>query len=297
MQLNRIGRREVLTGGLALVALTACGGSSDAGSSAGTGSPLAVDRLGVRFPDGFRAPSIAVADSGPQRFPFVLIAEDGFPMIDGAPETIEVELAYDGEVLSTETIAARGVGQFTPYYPLVFAPEQPGRYTATPTFGKFPVEFMVMDRSEVSLFQVGDTIPPFDTPTTSDGHGVTTICTRSEPCEFHEITLTEALSNGKPTALLIATPEFCQTDVCGPSVEFFIEAAAARNDMNFIHAEVFADPRNPNPEAFPELAPLLTEWQLAFEPSLFVADANGVLVEARHFAMDRDEVAEAINAV
>jgi len=294
MHLNRISRREVLGGGLALVALTACGGSDAGGSASGD---VAADRLGVRFPDGFRAPSIAVTDAGPQRFPFVLVAEDGFPVIDNPPESIDIEVAFDGEPVDTFTVSARGVGQFTPYYPLEFTPEQAGRYTAAVGFSEFPVEFMVMDRSEVALFQNGDPLPPFDTPTTANGHGVTTVCTRTEPCPFHEITLTDALASGKPTVLLIATPEFCQTDVCGPSVEFLIEAAADRDDLNVIHAEVFADPRNPEPTAFPELAPLLTEWELAFEPSLFVADASGTIVASRHFAMDRDEVAEAIAAV
>ncbi len=293
MPANRIPRRSFVAGGVALATLTACGSSSDSSTDAGALQP---SRLGVRFPDGFRAPTVAVAGAGPQRFPFVVIADDGFPMITSAPDSIDIELEFEGEALTTETVAVRGVGQFTPYYPLVFTPPAPGRYLAKTDFSDLDIEFIVEERANVGLFQVGDELPPFDTPTFDDARGVDPVCTRAEPCPFHELTLTEALANGKPTALLISTPEFCQTDVCGPSVEFLIEAAEGRNDLNVVHAEVFADPRNPEPVPFPALAPLLEAWAFEFEPALFVTDALGTIVATRHFAIDRDEFDEAINA-
>ena len=284
----RLDRRSFIAGSLTTAALVACGSSGPR-----------PERLGVRFPDGIRTGfTTAAADAGPQRFPFVLIADDGLPVIEDAPESIEIELTSveSGELIGAETVERRGAGQFTPYYPLVFTPPQAGRYFATPDFGDTSVEFRVGERSEVGLFQVGESLPPFDTPTFNNERGVTPICTRSDPCPFHEITLTDAVTSGKPTALLISTPEFCQTDVCGPSVEFLIAAAEGRDDMNFIHAEVYADPRNPDQGSFPKLAPLLEAWELQFEPSLFVADERGVIVDARHFAFDQDEVSEAIAA-
>jgi hypothetical protein len=284
---NRIDRRSFIVGSVATSALVACGSSGPR-----------PERLGVRFPDGIRTGfTHATSDAGPQRFPFVLIAGDSLPVIEDAPETIEIELRLvdTGEVVGTETVPRRGAGQFTPYYPLVFTPPRPGRYFATPDFGDTSVEFRVGDRSEVTLFQVGDALPPFDTPTFNNARGVTPVCTRAEPCPYHEMTLTDAVTSGRPTTLLIATPEFCQTDVCGPSVEFLIEAANGRDDMNFVHAEVYADPRNPDQGSFPKLAPLLEAWELQFEPSIFVADATGTIVAARHFAFDLDEVAEVVS--
>lgn len=284
MSPNRLDRRTFITGSLAATALVACGSSGPR-----------PERLGVRFPDGISTTfTAAAADAGPQRFPFVLIADDGLPVIQDAPETIEIELSFDGSIIGVETVERRGAGQFTPYYPLVFTPPAAGRYFATPDFGDTTVEFRVGERSEVELFQVGESLPPFDTPTFNNDRGVTPVCTRSEPCPFHEITLTDAVTSGRPTTLLISTPEFCQTDVCGPSVEFLIAAAVDRDDMNFIHAEVYADPRNPDQGSFPALAPLLEAWELKFEPSLFVTDERGVIVATRHFAFDQDEVEEAI---
>lgn len=255
-------------------------------------------RLGVRFPDGFRAPSTAVAGHGPQRFPFVVIADDGLPMISNSPSSIEFEILRNNQTVTVVDVPVRGVGQFTPYYPLEFTPEEPGSYVVRAAFSDTDVEFLVVDRSETRLFQVGDILPSFDTPTFDNARGVNPICTRTEPCPFHELTLTEAQENDRATALIISTPAFCQTDVCGPSLEFIIDAAASRSEINVVHAEVYqdfaADTENGD---FPSLSPLVTEWGLEFEPALFLADASGMIVGARHFTFDRDETKEALDLI
>lgn len=290
MQLHRIDRRAFLLGSAALATLSACGSSAPEG--------LEPSRLGMRFPDGFQAPSVAVANNGPQRFPFVIIADDGLPMITNSPDSIVIEVLRNGSIVTTETIGARGVGQFTPYYPLEFTPTEVGSYIARTGFSDLDLEFLVVDRADTPLFQVGETLPPFDTPTFDDSRGVEPVCTRTEPCPFHEITLSEALANGKPTALMISTPAFCQSDVCGPSLEFLIEAVSDRSDINVIHAEVWrsyvTDTGNGE---FPTVAPLPEAWQLDFEPSLFVTDASGTIVGARHFAFDRDETNELLELI
>jgi len=285
MQPQRINRRLFLVGSATLAALSACGGSSPTG--------LEPSRLGMRFPDGFGAPSVAVANSGPQRFPFVIIADDGLPMITDPPESIIIDVLRDGELVTTETIGVRGVGQFTPYYPLEFTPTEAGSYVARTEFSDHNTEFLVVNRSDTPLFQVGEPLPPFDTPTFDDSRGVDPICTRTETCPFHELTLTEALANAKPTALVISTPAFCQSDVCGPSLEFVIEAARDRTDINVVHAEVWRSyVTDTDAGDFPVVAPLPEAWKLDFEPSLFVADATGTIVGARHFTFDRDETNE-----
>lgn len=287
MSSQPVNRRSFLSTSAALLFLTACGTSNE----------LTPQGLGVRFPDGFRAPSVAVTGHGPQRFPFVIVANDGLPMTTGAPEQIAIEVLFGGETLSVENVAVRGAGQFTPYYPLTFTPEQPGVYSARTEFTDFDVEFVVVERGDTPLFQVGDALPPFQTPTMADPAGVNPVCSRSpEPCQFHELTLAEALSNGKPTAMLIATPAWCQTDVCGSNLEWLIELAASRSDINVIHAEVYADfDRDVSTGQLPiPRAPMLEEWDIAFEPSLFIANADGTIIDARHFAFDRAEMDEAL---
>jgi hypothetical protein len=291
MVTNRIGRRTFIAtsatvaGTISVLGLTACGGDAK------------WTRLGTRFADGINADTTFVANAGPQRFPFVLIANDGLPLVEGNPSFLEMTVTFDGTDVGTFNVPARGAGQFTPYYPLEFTPPSPGRYFVTVTDVEMSSEIIIATRDEVSLPQIGDTLPSFVTPTFDDPAGVDPVCTRAEPCPFHTITLEDALTNGKPTALLISTPEFCQTDVCGPSVEFLIDAAGERDDLNVIHQEVFADPRNPNPVPFPEVAPLLAELEMEFEPALFVLDGSGTIVDARHYAVDSYEMSDALSAV
>lgn len=220
-------------------------------------------------------------------------------MTADTPDSIDIEVIFNGEVVSTETVDARGKDQFIPYYPLVFTPPAAGTYTARAGFSEFDVEFVVVERSDTLLWQVGEALPGFATPTVDDSRGVDPICTRvGQDCPFHQVTLEEALTNGRPTALLIATPAFCQTDVCGPSLEHLIAAGEGRDDINIIHHEVFANFANDtNDGQFPELAPLLIEWDLAFEPSLFVMDAGAVIVGATHFAFDSAETNELLSLV
>ena len=220
-------------------------------------------------------------------------------MVDDVPATIVIEVLHGGETLTTETVAVRGAGQFTPFYPLTFTPPEAGSYIARVDFSEVDVEFAVVERAETTLFQTGETIAPFDTPTVDDAHGVATVCTRSpEPCPFHDVTLAEAVSNEKPTALLIATPSHCQTDVCASNVEWLIELTEGRTDINIIHAEVYEDFEGDIADGgLPTRAPLLVEWDFAFEPSLFVLDAKGTIVDAKHFAFDRDEMSEMLGAI
>ena len=96
-------RRTFLLGTAAAAALAACGG--------GGPSP---DRLALRFPDGFRAPSTAVTGHGPQRFPFVIVADDGFPMQANTPDSIDIEVLFQGDTLDTYTVPAGGVGSDNP---------------------------------------------------------------------------------------------------------------------------------------------------------------------------------------
>ncbi len=280
-------RRTFLLGSAAAATLAACGGTSGP-------SP---DRLAVRFPDGLRAPSTAVAGHGEQRFPFVIVADDGLPMRANAPDSIDIDVLSGGELLETVTVPASGGNQIVPYYALTFTPPAAGAYVARTSFSDFDVEFTVLERDQTTLWQVGETMPGFATPTFDDARGVEPICTRlGEQCAFHDITLDEALSNGRPTALLISTPAFCQTDVCGPSLEDLIGAASGRDDINVIHQEVYADfGRDTDNGQLPDVAPLLAEWEIAFEPSLFVMDADATILGARHFAFDNTETQQLID--
>jgi hypothetical protein len=91
---------------------------------------------------------------------------------------------------------------------------------------------------------------------------------------LHTMTISEAVTSGKPSVILFATPAFCTSRTCGPSHQV-VEALAQNyhDQVNFIHIEVYKD--------FKTFAPAdaMLEWHLETEPWLFFVDKNGKIVE------------------
>lgn len=123
----------------------------------------------------------------------------------------------------------------------------------------------------------GQKAHPTVTPTVANPGNVNPICTRTPPCDMHQITLADAISNAKPTAFIVATPEFCQSRNCGPSLDELITVEAKyRSQANFVHAEVYLNAQQPGAQN-PQLSPTMIQWGLLSEPWLFMIDRTGVI--------------------
>lgn len=110
------------------------------------------------------------------------------------------------------------------------------------------------------------------TPTIDDDLGYARICTRSpEPCGMHEVSLDDALDGDTPVVVLFSTPAFCQTAVCGPTVEVIDGVRADYDDVTFVHCEIFSD-------AGETVGDPIVAWELPTEPWMFVIDADGTIV-------------------
>jgi len=118
---------------------------------------------------------------------------------------------------------------------------------------------------------VGEPAPRVATDTLAAvGGDVAKIDTRVPPSDMHEISLKDALGK-KPVALLFATPQLCQSRVCGPVVDIAVQLKKTYGDrMTFIHQEVFKDN-----EVSKGLRQPLLDFRLRTEPWLFVMDAAG----------------------
>ena len=114
---------------------------------------------------------------------------------------------------------------------------------------------------------------------------------------FHEITLADALASGEPTAFLISTPLFCQTAVCGPVLDLLVDEAGRRPTLNVVHAEVYADAVAKGNVIGASLTEAVNAYALSFEPSLFVIDAAGMVVDRLDFVYDAPELRLALDQV
>jgi hypothetical protein len=138
----------------------------------------------------------------------------------------------------------------------------------------------------------GDEAIATATPTTEEDLGVARVCTQDPPCGMHEVSLDDALAQGRPVVLLFATPAYCQTVVCGPAVATVDEVRGGRDwgDAAFIHAEIYTDEGS-------TLAPFVLDWELPSEPWLFGIGADGRVtarVDGAILASDAEALAEGV---
>lgn len=111
------------------------------------------------------------------------------------------------------------------------------------------------------------------TPTFSDPQGIEAVCTRQPPCPLHQASLQDALESG-PVVLVVATPALCTSRVCGPVVDEVMDSAERWKDqVAFVHAEVFQDLDGGR------YAPVMERWRLESEPWVFVIDGSSVVRE------------------
>jgi hypothetical protein len=292
-----ISRRSFLAvtaGAGAGLLLTACGSSDDSDQSGadagGDGSvddggttPSGVYDLVRRFPTTVLVPGIV-------RMP-ISLGLSGEPLTDGPDELTGQIIDEAGDVvLSGLTATKRSEGLPHAHWSFLAEMSTTGIYTLQ-VDGAAPqgAAFQVSDPSTVAIPLVGEPLPPFDTPTVDDAGGVDPICTQEPACPLHDISLADALADGKPVAYLIGTPAYCQTGVCGPILDLLLELRDEFGDeMTFVHAEVYAD------ETLKETAPAVQAYELDFEPLLFVTDATGTLVARLDAVFDKSEMRDAI---
>jgi hypothetical protein len=119
--------------------------------------------------------------------------------------------------------------------------------------------------------RVGQKAPFIHTPTAADVNGhLSKITTRIPPDTQNEVDYAEVLGK-KPIVLLFATPQFCQSRVCGPVVDV-AEQLKHRYGKKaaFIHMEIYND-NDPSKNVRPQVK----AFHLPSEPWLFAIGADG----------------------
>jgi len=291
-----ITRRRLLVGGSAAVAgavlLGGCGDGDDDVSNE-TSAPGG-DR-GLALAQFFGGPMFVAGQAA--RLPFGVADADGLLAAEDTPDRLEVAiLDADGSAVGEAvTVARHANGLPRAYFPLRVTVPDPGVYTARTEIDGVATEmsFQIHGPGDVSVIQPGDELPAVDTPTVADPHGVTPICTNDPVCPLHEVTLAEARAEGRPVALLVATPAFCQLAICGPVLEVLLDVTADHPGIRFLHAEVYADPHN-DPK-LERSAPVVEQLGLHFEPCLVLAGSDGRVVERVDTIFDRVELADRLD--
>jgi hypothetical protein len=136
---------------------------------------------------------------------------------------------------------------------------------------------------------VGDPAPRIHTPTAGEVSQIDEIETRIPPDSMHGTDFADVVGT-EPVVIVFATPQFCQSRVCGPTVDIAEEVKARVGDRaTFIHMEVF----NEN-DPSKGLRPQLRAFGLPTEPWAFVIDSDGGVAARLEGAFGADELTEAV---
>ena len=142
----------------------------------------------------------------------------------------------------------------------------------------------------------GDPAPPSQTLTAADTTDLATISTDPEPNPaFYQLSVADAVSSGKPSVIVFATPAFCQTALCGPTMDIVKDALGQRSDIQVVHVEPYDIAKAKAGNLVPIDA--MTEWSLATEPWVFVLGADGTVAASFEGILGENELVEAVDAV
>lgn len=316
--------------GLAAVGLVAsgCGGSGDStGAAPAAPKPVVAaaafpkakgrtlpDLYGT-LPEGpILAPSVSLLEKGKNRFGFALFdasrrqisgaqvalytaRTDGTGVHGPFParsESLKVKSAFASKTTSQDPDAATSVY-------VADVPFARDGKTAIVALVRLDGRLMHTSPQGVKVGAKGATPPApgdraiaIDTDTVASAGGdLAKIDTRVPPAaELHQDNFRDVLAK-KPVVLIFATPQLCQSRVCGPVVDVALQVKAQVGDkVSFIHQEVYVDN-----DVNKGIRPQLGAWRLASEPWVFVVDPKGIVRSRFEGAMSAEELQRAVAKV
>lgn len=311
-----------LLGSLAIAA-AACGGDGGDG-------PTETDRVVLSpLPDDVLLPTVISRDLaiGENRFLVGLQDQDtgelelnadlslAFYLLDGTEGTLKFEreaepivimrsYAHTHEDGTVETHEAGEVGAYRTTADFDVAGLWGVEVTGTTADGEAlePLRPTFNVLEEPFGLAVGDPAPRTEQVLVSDVDDISEIDSSENPIpEQHDMTVAEAVTSGRPTVIAIATPAFCETQICGPTKVFFDDLYNEYNDAaNFVHVEPYDVQLVRDGECESLYAcrtSIIDEWRLQSEPWVFVVDADGNIAAKFDGLVTYDEMAEALEAL
>jgi hypothetical protein len=260
------------------------------------------------------APSVSVLDKGTDRIGFALFDTAGKQLsgagvalyvgaVDGSSargpflarsESLKVAPQFESKQTATDPNSARAVYVAdVPFkrngkYAMLAIAQLDGRLVATKPIG------IQVGGKKVVPPNVGDKAPMIHTLTPADVAGnVAKIDTRLPPAESLLKDDFADVVGKKPVVITFATPQLCQSRVCGPVVDVVAEVQAKVGDkVSFIHQEVYADN-----DVSKGLREQLQTYRLPSEPWTFVIDKSGVISTRFEGAFSAGELERAVAKV
>lgn len=306
-----------------LAALFASGALLVAACSSGGGSPPVASGPAVASPS-------AGASGGPEILPLLINSEilkgqnrflfsltDRENRLVAAPD-VKVHLLFYDVDTAENTVAFEADARF-----LWAIQDVQGLYVANidfPDAGRWGTKFEAAFpdgqtksvRADYDVRESGTTpaigakAPSVDTPIAADvGGDLAKISSDQSPDpRFYETSIADAITAGKAFVLTFATPAFCQTRLCGPTLEAVKRVAKDYPAITFINVEPYKmaysnGSLQPELDAQGQLQPAdwTNAWGLQSEPYTFVIAADGTVAAKFEGVLGEDELRGALDAL
>jgi hypothetical protein len=153
---------------------------------------------------------------------------------------------------------------------------------------------------------IGDRAPADRTPTLADvGGDVAMIATDPSPDPaFYETSIADAVAAGRPFVVAFATPKFCTSGQCGPTLDIVKQVARSFPGLTFINVEPYQlkfeqGQLQPVLDANGQLQAVqaVSDWGLLSEPWIFVVDRAGLISGSFEGVVGTAELTAAIRGV
>lgn len=262
--------------------LLACTGQNETESAAV--SPVQMQRLNADYGVGQPRVSFALFD-GPD------------PLADVESVTITAVHLDEENAEPTAPVTAVSYADYEiPYWVIYPTLSEPGLWGLTAVIQlengeTFESDFALEVKPTASSLAIGEAAPASQNKTIHTQPDLQKLSSGDDPDPtLYQLTVAEALDNGKPTVVAFATPGLCQTKWCAPVLDSVTAVKDQIGDeANFIHIEVF--------DSFKDLTfvPEMAEWGLETEPWVFVLDADGRIVSKLAGPLSPQELNEQLN--
>jgi hypothetical protein len=149
----------------------------------------------------------------------------------------------------------------------------------------------------------GNKAPTVATPiAATDPHGVAGVSTDPNPrADFYSHSASELLATGTPFAIVFASPAFCVSQACGPTLAVMKAAADRHPGVVIIHVEPYQMSWN-GTRLIPILATggglqptsVVDAWQLPVEPWVFTVGPDGRILRSLEGVISPEEIDAAL---
>jgi hypothetical protein len=276
--------RRLVALALVVVALAGCGSSS--GRQVGRIERPPRGTLAALWNAGGEAVGLINGTSdyspGVVRMSFLVVRRDARPV--DAPRAL-VYVARSRTARPFERTSAplehvgvpgRDSGTATSVYVAHVRIPRPGRYwvVAVPAGSRVRALGTLDVHASSASPAVGSKAFPSRTPTIASTHGDFALLTTRVPPdrELLRYSVAGSLAAHKPFVVVFATPKFCTSRTCGPTVDVVdtVRRRFRRTNIRFIHVEVY---RRNDPTL--GLNRFMREWRLPTEPWIFLVGSDG----------------------